>query len=497
MKAVNQLKKEYSLNNLFWRISAAFLLILAFVGVVYIYITVHYSAKYFEQVSQLLNRNTATQIVKDTKPFKNGKVDEPVLEEMFKHAMAINPSLEIYLLDAAGTILYHSGPQRQVALERVDLNPVKQFILANGTNYITGNDPRDAADKKVFSAAPVINKGTLQGYIYIVLASEEYDTVTNMLSGNYLTQVGSGAMLLTLLAALLIGLVIFRIFTQNHRKIIDVMKRFREGDLDARINLKSAGDTQQLADSFNEMANIFTQNLDKVKEIELLRRELIANISHDLKTPVSVIQGYAETLQMQELTLTEPDRQRYLNTILQNSQKLEKLVNELFELSKLEANQVEPKKEPFFISELINDMNKKYQLISKDKNILFETELSKELPLVFADVSLIERVMQNLIDNAIKFTLSGGKIMIKTQKHDHHVEVSITDSGVGIPANEQEKIFTRYYRTTDNFTDLKESAGLGLTIVKKILELHNSSLKLKSIANAGSTFSFTLPVYTK
>ncbi len=497
MKAVKELRKEYSLNNLFWRISAVLLLILAFIGVVYVYITVHYSAKYFEQVSQLLNRNIATQIVKDTKPFKNGKVNEPVLEEMFKHAMAINPSLEIYLLDADGKIVHHSDPQRQIALEKIDLVPVMQFILSHGTKYITGNDPRDANNKEVFSAAPVVSDGTLQGYIYIVLASEEYDAVSELLSKNYLMQVSSGAMLLTLLAALLIGLAIFRIFTRNHRKIIEVMKRFREGDLDARINLKSAGDTQELADSFNEMANIFTQNLNKVNEIEVLRRELIANISHDLKTPVSVIQGYAETLQMKELTLTEADRQRYINTILQSSQKLEKLVNELFELSKLEANQVEPKREPFSISELINDMNNKYQLIAKEKHILFETELSKELPLVIADVSLIERVMQNLMDNAIKFTPMGGKIMIKTQKIIQHVEVSITDSGIGISQDEQEKIFTRYYRTTDNYTDLKESAGLGLTIATKILELHNSSLKLISTEKKGSSFSFEIPVYQK
>lgn len=496
MKAVNLLKKQSSINNLFWRISAAFLIILAFIGVVHVFITIHYSTKYFEKVLQLLNRNIATQVVKDTKPFKDEKVNQPVLEDMFKHAMALNPSLKIYLLNSEGKIVYYSNPQKPIAIEKVNLDLVKQFINDSGTKYITGDDPRNAneKDKKVFSAAPVISNGKLQGYIYIVLTSEEYDAVSNQLSKNYLTQVGSGAMLLTLLAALFIGLVIFRIFTRNHRKIIDVMQRFREGDLNARINITSAGDTQQLADSFNEMANILTENLDKVNEIEMLRRELIANISHDLKTPVSIIQGYAETLQMQELTLTEADRQRYINTILQNSQRLEKLVNELFELSKLEANQVEPKKEPFSISELINDMNNKYQLIAKDKNILFETELSKELPLVIADVSLIERVMQNLIDNAIKFTPAGGKIMIKTQKNNKHVEVSITDSGIGISEDEQEKIFTRYYRTTDNFSDLKESAGLGLTIARKILELHNSSLKLMSTKNTGSSFSFSLPV---
>ncbi|MEP6513118.1 MAG: HAMP domain-containing sensor histidine kinase [Parafilimonas sp.] len=488
-------KNKYSFGNLYWRLSAAFLAILTLIGVAYVYITIHHSAEYFEKVSQLLNRNVATQIVKDTKPFKNGKVDTAVLEEMFRHAMAVNPSLEIYLLDTQGKILAHSVPENKIILEKVDLKPVTEFISNHGTKYITDNDPRDVNAKKVFSAAPVVTNKILDGYIYIVLASEEYDAISQLLSGDYLMQVGLRTMILTLLAALLIGLVIFRVFTRNHRKIIEVMQKFRKGDINARIEIKSTGDTKQLADSFNEMANILTQNLDKVNAIEMLRRELIANISHDLKTPVSVIQGYAETLQMKELTLADSDRRRYINTILQNTQKLEKLVNELFELSKLEANQVVPKKEPFSISELLNDMYNKYQLIAKEKNISLETELSKDLPPVYADVSLIERVMQNLIDNAIKFTPEGGMIMIRTHRYDNHVEVIITDSGIGIPESEQDKIFTRYYRTTDNFMDLKESAGLGLTIAKRILELHNSSLTFKSKENIGSSFSFSLPVY--
>ncbi|MBA3647248.1 MAG: HAMP domain-containing histidine kinase [Chitinophagales bacterium] len=483
------------LTGLYWRIAAIFSLLLIITGIAYIYITIQTSRIHYEEVNQLLNRKIATHIAEQSNPYENGKINKALLEETFHKLMAINPSLEVYLLDIDGNIISYYAPNKKIILEKISLDPIKRFILTGGTEYTTGDDPRHPGQKKVFSAAPVLRDHIITGYIYAVLTSEEYDAVLKLLSRNYLIKIGIKSIVLTLLATLIIGLILIRIITKNYRNVFEVMQRFKEGDLSARVNVRSKGDVKQLADIYNQMADILTENINKVNAIEMLRRELIANISHDLKTPVSVIQGYAETLQMKQLTLTDSDRNRYINTILQNSRKLEKLVNELFELSKLEANQVEPKKEPFSISELANDMNNKYQLIAKEKNITLETYLSKDLPPVYADVSLIERVMQNLIDNAIKFTPEGGHVKIKTLRYDHHVEIIITDSGIGIPENEKEKIFTRNYRTTDNFIDLKDSAGLGLTIAKKILELHHSSLQLTSTEKSGSSFSFSLPVY--
>ena len=135
-------------------------------------------------------------------------------------------------------------------------------------------------------------------------------------------------------------------------------------------------------------------------------------------------------------------------------------------------------------------------MIAQTKNITISTDLSKGLPPVFADVSLIERVMQNLIDNAMKFTPNGGRIEIKTFKgKNSDIDITISDNGIGIPEKEREQIFARYYKA-NNFTDLKNNTGLGLAIAKKILDLHNSSLDLISKENYGSSFIFHLPIYT-
>jgi len=293
---------------------------------------------------------------------------------------------------------------------------------------------------------------------------------------------------------LLAGLFIIGIITKNFSRILEVMQQFRLGDLKARVQVKSAGDIKQVSDIFNEMADILTQNIEKLKEVEILRRELIANVSHDLRTPISIVQGYIETMQIKDGQLSAEERKRYLLIVSESIGKLQKLVSELFELSKLEANQVKPVKESFFISELVNDISSKYQLIAKDKNISITTFLSKGLPPVYADVALIERVMQNLIDNAMKFTPDGGKITIKTNKHKNEIEIIVQDTGIGIPENERKQIFGRYYKA-NNFTDLKNSTGLGLAIIKKILDLHQSSLELVTEINSGTSFVFRLPVY--
>ena len=173
---------------------------------------------------------------------------------------------------------------------------------------------------------------------------------------------------------------------------------------------------------------------------------------------------------------------------------MEKLVNKLFELSKLEADQVQPVKEPFFVSDLISDISNKYQLLAKNKSITLNTRLSKESQQVFADLSLIERVMQNLIGNALKFTASGGHIVIQTSKVEKGIKVSVSDTGIGISETEKKLVFERYYKG-HNVTRHKGNTGLGLAITKKILDLHDSSLLLKSQVNEGSTFAFELPLY--
>ncbi len=495
-----EIKKEPFFRNwqgsLYWRISLVFFLLLVFVGLSYVYTTMQYSEEYADQVNQRLNRHTAQSIVKNSTPFYDGKVIKPALEELFHNVMVINPGLEVYLVDTVGKIIAWYPPEKQIELQTIDLNPLLHFIKTDGNEYIKGDDPLNSGSEKVFSASELKMNNMLYAYIYVVLNGKEYAAASDYLFGNFLLRISARTMLITLIATLIIGLLIIYIITKNYSKILQVMTKFKQGDLSARVEVRSTGDEKHLAEMFNEMADILTVNIEKLKEVENLRRELIANVSHDLRTPISIIRGYIETLQIKEETISVEERKQYVNTVKESAEKLEKLINELFELSKLEANQVQAKKEPFIISELVSDISNKYQLVAGTKQIKIDTDLSKELPPVYADISLIERVMQNLIDNAIKYTPEGGSILIRTLKSsDTSVEVIVSDNGIGIPENEREQIFARYYKA-NNFTDLKNSTGLGLAIVKKILNLHDSSLDLISKEDQGSSFVFKLPFFT-
>ncbi|SEA77329.1 HAMP domain-containing protein [Flavobacterium gillisiae] len=479
-------------NSLFWKISLVFFILLAIVGASHVYISYKYSTEYLDEVNQQLNHNTAKNIIENSTPFYNGEVIKPALNEMFHHVKAINPNLEVYLVDPKGAIISYYPPEKKLLTNTISLLPIKEFIEDKSNSFIKGDDPLNPATKKVFSAYPLTMNNMLYAYIYVVLNGEKQKAESDNLFTSYLLQISYRTMGITLFFTFLIGLFIIRTITKNYTRMLQVMQQFRQGDLTSRIDLNTVGSEKQLAQMFNEMADILTTNIDKLKEVENLRRELIANVSHDLRTPIAIIRGYLETLQIKEKTITDEERKRYIDMVSQSSEKLEKLVHELFELSKLEANQIRPNKEAFIISELVNDISSKYHLIAHNKKITIDTFLSKELAPVFADISLIERVIQNLLDNAIKFTPENGYISITTEKClNNTVKITITDNGIGIPEKDRERIFARYYRA-NNYTDLKNSTGLGLAIAKKILDLHDSTLDLISTEDKGSSFVFKL-----
>ena len=245
------------------------------------------------------------------------------------------------------------------------------------------------------------------------------------------------------------------------------------------------------------MADTIVGNIENLKSMENLRRELVGNVSHDLRTPLAVIHGYIETLMIKKDNLTIPERDKYLKIILESTEKLKKMVAELFELSKLESKQVQPKKEPFFINELLQDVVQKYLVLARKKGVLIQSVISNNIDLVNADIALIERVLQNLIDNALKFTPEGGTITIKTNELDDAVEIQVADTGVGIPEEQIPFVFDRYHIGDKRIGLDKNNTGLGLAIVKKILEIHDATIRLSSKLNQGTSFSFQLPYHHK
>ena len=488
-------------NQLIRKLSLSFLLIIILIGVTYVLTSLYFSNKFFEETTQKRNANIAQHLIeekfKDQPPFlENGNVNKPLFGDIMHDMMAVNRGIEVYLLDLSGNILYsvvldHSNSNKPT--KKVDIQPIKEFIAQKGDVFIEGDDPRNPDDKNIFSAAR-FNKNGKEGYIYIVLAGEAYKSVNRSLLSSYFIKLGMGTSILTMLFALSIGWLSVWFLTKNLRTIIYHVKRFREGDVDSRIENPEKSDLSSLAITYNEMADTISKNIEEIKSIDVLRRELVANISHDLRTPLAIMQGYIETLQMKKEKLAHKEQQDYIEIINKNIKQLTKLVSQLFEYSKFEAQQVKPEKEPFAITDLVYDIEAKYRVLAKEKNINLTAKITGNIPLVFADIGLVERAIQNLLDNALKFTPKNGAIEIEIQHNTTNVYVKVKDSGSGINTEEAAMIFERF-RQFDS-KEKKSGIGLGLAIVKKIMELHNTNISIKSNEDKGSIFEFYLPKYT-
>ncbi len=489
-------------RSLYSKLAAVLTGLFFLVGLSFVALTVFSTEMYQEEVIQKLNSHLAEHIVGQKLLMQDQRVNEEALEEVFHMLMVINPSIEIYLLDPGGNILAFSAPPGKVKRSRVDLRPIKKWLYGNATLPILGDDPRNPEGKKVFSVAPVSKLGKLEGYLYVILGGEIYDSVIQKLKGSFILKLSIGVIFGSLLFALIAGLLLFAMLTGRLRRLANVMDAFEKGEmLDQRSLLlqgrkSSADEIDRLSTTFREMVERIHAQMKKLQKSDALRRELVANVSHDLRTPLATLQGYIETLILKDKSLKDEERRNYLETAIKHCERLGRLVSELLELAKLDSNEIRVHYEPFNLSELVQDVVQKFQLKVKEKDLHVETNIEKDLPFVNADIGLIERVLENLIENAIHYTLQGGSIRLGLTPQKEVISVQISDTGCGIPEQELPHIFNRFYQSDASRKGGPKHTGLGLAITKRILELHGSSIELTSALNSGTTFTFKLPVHT-
>jgi PAS domain S-box-containing protein len=224
-----------------------------------------------------------------------------------------------------------------------------------------------------------------------------------------------------------------------------------------------------------------------------LRRELIANVSHDLRTPLASIRGYLETLLLKGDALPPDKRHAYLEIAARQSERLGTLISELFELAKLDYKGYQIHPEPVQLGELAQDVLQKFQLAAEEKGIALRIDADADAGFVHADIALIERALENLLENALKHTHRGGSVSLAVRRQDGRVMVQVSDTGSGIPPDALPRIFERFYRIDRSRMLDAGGAGLGLAIVKRILDLHGSRIGVESAVAEGSVFSFALP----
>ncbi|MVV47745.1 sensor histidine kinase [Pseudomonas sp. PB120] len=449
-----------------------------------------------QEVVQGLSRDLAQHIARDTVLMDTKGLMPDAVRNLFSQLMLVNPSVEVYLLDTEGKIVGNAAPEGRIHRDRVDLAPI-QRLLRGDALPILGDDPRSVDARKVFSAAPLKVDGKPAGYLYVVLLGEDHDRLAERGATSAALNTALLSIALVALLCLIAGLTAFALITRPLRRLTETVSRF---DIDGVPSTPPASAPVEKAASHDEIAILdatFRQMQARLSEQwrsltrqDQERRELVANISHDLRTPLASLHGYLETLSMKDATLSPADRRRYLGIALDQSRKVGGLAQSLLELVRLEHGFVQPVLERFSLTDLVQDIFQKFELTAEARQVELKATFAPNVAAVCADLGLIERVLTNLFDNALRHTPQSGAIDISLVPQGRFVEITVSDSGPGIAAELREGLFLRPF----NIGGARRDGGLGLRIVHRILQLHGREIRLVDVPGQGATFSFSLPV---
>ncbi|MCK6073824.1 sensor histidine kinase [Paenibacillus silvae] len=277
-------------------------------------------------------------------------------------------------------------------------------------------------------------------------------------------------------------------------RITERTKRLAEGDFRTEVPLVGPQEFKLLAQQFNEMSSRLNESFDDLHHSESARRELIANVSHDLRTPLASIQAFVEALE-DDVIKDEVTFQRYLNTIRLETKRLGGLIQDLFDLSSLEAKGEKFDPQPGHVDELLLSTLESFSFHLAEKQLNVEIDLPERLPAALMVPAQMKRVLSNLLQNAIQYSPVEGKIILTATQQEECIRIAVIDEGEGIDAEETACIFERFYRIDKSRSKNNGGAGIGLAIAKSIVEGHGGEIGVQSTKGAGSCFWFTLPVY--
>lgn len=387
-------------------------------------------------------------------------------------------SSEIWIVDTRGTIILNTAnpdlSENEAVIPGFDLTDFGNRYYQIGRFY----DRFSSETLSVFS--PITVNYKVRGYVII------HKPVSHLISySNGLTTISYQTLALLFGAAFLVLLLFTYIVYIPLRKIAKGASEYAAGNFESKIDVHSNDEIGYLAASLNYMAN-------ELNTLEDDQKKFVSNVSHDFRSPLTSIKGYVEA--MLDGTIPVEMQDKYLNIILFETERLNKLTKSLLELNKYGSHGVMLDITDFDINYTIRMTVQTFEGICKEKRISFNLILTGEKLYVSADMSKIQQVLYNLIDNAIKFSHHDSAITIETTEKNEHIFVSVKDTGVGIPGDSIKKIWERFYKTDSSRGKDKKGTGLGLAIVREIIQAHGENINCISTEGVGTEFIFTLPL---
>jgi signal transduction histidine kinase len=400
-------------------------------------------------------------------------------------AFAFNNNLSIELMDLNGDVIYTAGTAGMTG-GNGQMSMMQQSALDNAYKQgLAGKETKTElthprfGNKFMLMGIPVIISGKLTSVLIINLPIAPVRDTVAILKRQLVI-----ITLIMLLAALIISYLISRTFTKPILEIKRVSEKMASGDFSHRIEASNNDEIGKLAETINYMG----QELSK---IEQLRKDLIANVSHELRTPLSIIRGYAETIK--DISGNDKEkREKHVGIIIDESERLSSIVDDILNLSQMQEGLLHSNTEKFAIGNTIENVIKRYEVLSEKTNIKIGVYGIDDATIVVADEKKIEQVLYNLINNAFNHTLEGGNITVKATQNSESVKIEVIDTGVGISDQDMKHVWDRYYKADKSNGRKTIGTGLGLAIVKNILEDHKVPYGVASKEGSGTTFWFEL-----
>lgn len=468
------------------------LLLLAFCLLAIIFTARQFDA-FLAELEQRLNRDLARNLVNEFRSDFRSGIDSRSAVQAMERVKAINPALDIYVLNEAGLVTASFADDSALEREQIDLEPIRAFLEEGARLPIRAGDPGDGEQTEVFSAAVFESGIPHAAYLYVILRGMSRETMAGLLRTSYIARGIAGVLAIVLLSTVVVGLILFALLTRRFRRLTTTVMSFKQGAYDGRAAVDADDEIGRLGRAFNDMAATIEAQVEALERTDEARRSLIANVSHDFRTPLTSLRGYTERLLHGEDRLDAQQRRECLEVVLDNTSQLEHLTEQLLVLAQLDINSSAARFEAFSMAELVQDVCVKFMPVAERSGVALEAHYEPDLRLVSGDIGLIERALSNLVDNALINTPRGGKVDMAAHETGEGLRVSVSDTGWGIEADELPLVTQRFYRTRQSRSSHRAGSGLGLAITRDIVELHGGSLHLESRVGAGTTAMFTLP----
>jgi two-component system, OmpR family, sensor kinase len=482
-------------RTLFGRLLLVFLLFGVVMTAALIYVMQVSHQQFHLEFDQTVNRDLARQYVASNFLLTDQSLTASTLHQGIKKLAAANPEIDIYLLDDAGGIVAASVPEAARRRNRVNLRPIKEFIAGRAAPVLADN-PRQESGKDVFSAATFHVVDCPADYLYLVLGRADEAPGASRMRNTFAIREGAGIILLAAALAVALSLIFLRLLTRRLSVLEETMSRFESpiiGSNEGTPRRRSGDEIDRLERIFRDLAARIEAQMAQLQSIDAARREMLANLSHDLRTPITTLLAHLESLQMDDQPLSEPERREYVAVAMRQSKRVAQLVEQLLEAAKLDARQIVANPESFPIGELLQDVVQKFALPARERGIELTLKVDPAQLRVHADIALLERVFDNLIDNALRHTPRGGRVTVSATPNGQRVRLAVSDSGSGMTPESAARVFERFYRGDHGRSTASGQTGLGLAIVKSILELHDATISIDTRPGQGATFCFDLP----